>query len=412
MAPTRAYYVVYAALPDGTIEPAADLGLETDARGRHIASAVRYRSDWLRHPQRFALNPVHVPLQSDAIEWETRELPALIDEVCPGRWERAVLARMWQRMGAARDLDDLHAILSAPRRSFRVGAVEIGPADAPPPRITEAIDVAEIDQLAQVAGEVVAEHDPEIDALQRLQAGSSVGGARPKVIVRDGDGVYLAKLTRADDRFNHARVEHVCLELARRAGIAAPASRVIRAGRSDALLVERFDVAEEGGRYHLVSANALLKDAATQADRWIAAYEDLVTVIRRYSDQPAADLRQLFAQMLLNRTINNLDDHLRNFSFRAGPDGFRLSPAYDLVPSEAVGGYPNLGFGSEPAPPGLDRPERLHAAGRRFALRKAEVDEIVGRLQEALRSLPELLAETGVSEADQRLLRRVMRANA
>lgn len=407
MAATRAYYIVYAALPDGTVVPAADLGLETDQRGRHVASGLRYRGDWLRHPERFALNPVHAPLVSGEIEWQTREIPALIDEVYPGRWERAVIARMWQRSGQHGDPSDLHAILSATRDTFRVGAMEVRPADAPPPSLGESTDVAELEALAQAAEELVADEDPELEALKRLQAGSSVGGARPKVTVHDSNDYYLAKFTRDDDSFNHARVEHVCLELARRAGIPAPASRIVKAGRFDALLVSRFDVAPEGGRYHLVSANALLKDAETQGDRPVATYEDLVRMIRYHSEQPTEDLRQLFAQMLLNEAINNLDDHLRNFSFRQGPGGFHLSPAYDLVPDQGRGSYPNLGFNFQPSRP---RPERsvVRQAAASFNVPPREAEQVMDRLEEAFQSLQEILEEAEVSEVDKRLLSRVI----
>ena len=45
--------------------------------------------------------------------------------------------------------------------------------------------------------------------------GTSMGGARPKTVVEDSEGLWLAKFNRTDDRWNHARVEHSCLELAR-----------------------------------------------------------------------------------------------------------------------------------------------------------------------------------------------------
>jgi len=411
VAATRAYYVVYGASPDGSVHSVADLGLETDERGRHLASGLRYRSEWLRHPARFALDPVHAPLQTGALEWQTHEIPAVIDEVCPGRWERAVITRMGQRMGRRRDPWDLHAMLSAPRSSFRVGAVEIRPDAAPAPVLDGSTDIRELEALARTANELVAEQNPELEALKRLQAGSSVGGARPKVIVHDADGAYLAKFTRGDDPFNHARVEHACLELARRAGLEAPASRIVQVGRFDVLLVSRFDVAPEGGRYHLVSANALLKDVETQADRPMADYRDLVRLIRRYSEHPVNDLQQLFALMLLNEVINNLDDHLRNFSFRHGPNGFRLTPAYDLVPAAERGGYPNLGFDHQPMRPPPQR-DKAHRAGGPFQLQPREVEAVMQRLVEAYDTRPQILDDAGVSEADRRLLQRVMQRPA
>lgn len=37
--------------------------------------------------------------------------------------------------------------------------------------------------------------------------------------------------------------------------------------------------------------------------------------------------------MILNVAIYNTDDHLQNFFMIHDPDGWRLSPAYDLTPS-------------------------------------------------------------------------------
>lgn len=230
MAERRAYYVVYAALPDGRVEPAADLGLETDERGRHRYSALRYRSQWLRHPDAFSLNPVHAPLHGDSIEWRTDETPAVIDEVVPGRWERIVLGRMWQRADQAADPDDLHTILGAVRVGFRVGAVEIVPDGAPPPGLDAPLDLADLAELAADADAISREQEAELRTLKRLQAGSSVGGARPKIIVHDAEGAYIAKFTSANDAFNHPRVEHACLDLARRAGLVVPTSCLVTAG--------------------------------------------------------------------------------------------------------------------------------------------------------------------------------------
>lgn len=407
MAERRGEYVVHVALPDGGIRPAADLRLVTDARGRHRRSAIRYRSGWLDHPACFALDRVHAPLQPDAIDRETADIPAVIDEVLPGQWERAVIARAWQAAGHGGDPADLHAVLGAERLAFRVGAVEIVPADAASPALDAPLAVAQLEQLAADADAVARQHDPEIAALERLRAGSSVGGARPKVVVRDDAGAYIAKLTRPGDPFNHARVEHVCLELARRAGLEAPASRIVRAGRFDALLVERFDVTPDGGRHHLVSANALLKDPSTQADPIHARYDDLVALIQRHSDRPAADLRRLFARMLVNEAINNADDHLRNFSFRLGEEGFRLAPAYDLVPADVRGSYPSLTLGNHPGRP-KPEPEQARAAARIFQLPPREANGIVARIRDAFTELPEILDDAEVADSDRRVIDRVV----
>ena len=269
------------------------------------------------------------------IEWETKKIPALIDEVLPGRWERAVQQRVWGRKA---DIDDLHAVLSAERQAWRTGSLEIlAPGMAPPP-LRSAVTLTDLDMLGDEVERAERHLAPEFEALSRMQAGSSVGGARPKVLI-DDDGAWLAKFQRGDDSFNQVRVEHACLLLAARAGLDTAQSRVVSTSRGDVLLVQRFDVSDSGGRHGMVSANSLLKDTRHQGDPIQPGYEDLVTCVRRFSTKPARDLRQIYGQMLLNQAIRNRDDHLKNFSFLLGPGRIALSPAYDLVPSEALGAY-------------------------------------------------------------------------
>ncbi|GGI25923.1 MULTISPECIES: hypothetical protein [Bradyrhizobium] len=45
--------------------------------------------------------------------------------------------------------------------------------------------------------------------------GTSMGGARPKAVVEDDHGFWIAKFNRPDDRWNNTRVERAMLELAK-----------------------------------------------------------------------------------------------------------------------------------------------------------------------------------------------------
>lgn len=65
--------------------------------------------------------------------------------------------------------------------------------------------------------------------------------------------------------------------------------------------------------------------------------------------------------MLFNRTINNTDDHERNFSFMRTVKSYQLAPAYDLVPSMATGEYHAAGFASQSYPPTVSEAEKMDA---------------------------------------------------
>lgn len=406
-------YTVHAAHENGEIVPAATLLLQTDARGRHRQSGLEYLDDWLAPGNGgFDLNPVHAPRKHRRHQWDSdRGIPAIIDEVLPGGWERALLARAWQRDGLGpADIHDLHAVLHEPHATLRVGALTIAPGQwnvSGLGTLRSQLTRDDLELLARQSLRLEEQEELEIEVLRRFQAGSTVGGARPKVLITDGDRDLLVKFNRHQDTFNHARVEHACLELARRSGLPVPGAAVIRTGDLEALELERFDTTAAGGRRHLISVNALLKDPVTCADLSNPSYDDIVRVIVDHSDDPASDLHQLYTQMLVNVAINNLDDHLRNFSFLRGERGLTLSPAYDLVISEQLGGYPQLRVGTEA---NLPRPATKAArenVRRIFRLTSGEARKINDRIAEAFSGFEEVLEDSGLSERDRRLMRRV-----
>jgi hypothetical protein len=52
----------------------------------------------------------------------------------------------------------------------------------------------------------------------------------------------------------------------------------------------------------------------------------------------------LFRHMAFNAAIGNVDDHLKNFWMLAAPSGYRLAPAFDLVPDVSGRGEHTLSF--------------------------------------------------------------------
>ncbi len=51
------------------------------------------------------------------------------------------------------------------------------------------------------------------------------------------------------------------------------------------------------------------------------------------------EVEKMFRLMMFNVRIGNKDDHSKNFSFVMNEDGeWKMSPAYDLTPSEGING--------------------------------------------------------------------------
>jgi serine/threonine-protein kinase HipA len=73
--------------------------------------------------------------------------------------------------------------------------------------------------------------------------------------------------------------------------------------------------------------------------------ERIGVIMRAHSADLVTDARQFLLQMLFNYVVGNSDNHLKNHSFLStGGSGVRLSPAYDLVSTTALGFSPEMGI--------------------------------------------------------------------
>jgi serine/threonine-protein kinase HipA len=199
-------------------------------------------------------------------------------------------------------------------------------------------------KLLSAAAQFKAGTLPPGDEFRRLLQGSSrAGGARPKALVHDESGEWLAKFPSRvrDEATDVVGLEASCLVLARRAGLEVPESRLQTIGARRVLLVKRFDVSAQGGRHHMVSLRTLCKE---RPGIYIHRYSDLAQVLRKHSASPVDDLAALYRLMVFNAAIGNVDDHLKNFWMLARPDGLRFAPACVLVPDITGRGEHTLAF--------------------------------------------------------------------
>jgi serine/threonine-protein kinase HipA len=365
--------------------------------------ALRYEQDYLNQPNAFALDPVQIPLSNEDIVLTCRAggQPGLLDDYLPDGWGKKVLSQLTFYKEGKRISEQSPIDLLSKLGSNRIGALQWVPKDQRPEYGLGAdiSRIAEAEQTAQAVEkeEYRAPSTDEYSLTYLANAGTGVGGARPKALIQENGRAFLAKFNSlTQDQYNNARVELACLNMARNAGINTSTGKVITGinGR-EVLLLERFDVVTNG-RQHLITANALLKDNQNQCDRGGAfRYDDIEHFIKVYSADPQADLEQLLRQMLFNAAINNTDDHERNFSFINTGDGYRLSPAYDMVPSLAVGQYHVAGYKYQTSPP---RPSEV--SGRIFGLSAPRVSCISEEVHNAIEHWETFFKNVGVSDED------------
>ncbi len=168
--------------------------------------------------------------------------------------------------------------------------------------------------------------------------GSSLGGARPKANVMDEQGhLCIAKIPSVSDDYDIALWEHFAHVLARKVGINAAETRLLKLDgvKYHTLLSRRFDRNDNGRRRHFASALTLanLKDCDNASTGH--GYLDIVDVIIGPTGVAdiSATMKELYRRVAFNICIGNHDDHFRNHGFLLGKKGWQLSPAYDLNPT-------------------------------------------------------------------------------
>lgn len=183
-----------------------------------------------------------------------------------------------------------------------------------------------------------AVNDPDYNKWLSLlvDPGSSLGGARPKASVADEFGhLWIAKFPSTYDQKNTGAWEMTLNLLAKSCGIIVPEARLHKFNsRHHTFLSKRFDRTAPHKRLHFASAMTLLgqRDGTDHADG--LGYLNLVAFILQHSPSAKKDLEQLWRRLVFNLLVSNTDDHLRNHGFVLRPNGWRLSPAFDMNPNE------------------------------------------------------------------------------
>lgn len=400
---TRQRYDLYLNTPVLGLVHAADVVLVEEGSALQQVG-FRYRPEYVAEEGAFAIDPVQLPLSKGEIQFACRGgAPAFIDDYLPDDWGRKVLAQLalyrdGRKLNANSAIDTL-AMLG----SSRIGAITLV-AQGEPPQFDNGHELGVLTRAEQAAQQIDSVDFDAVDVdemslLYLANAGTGVGGARPKALLFDEQGCYLAKFNRrTQDEYNNARVELACLNMAKAAGLIMHDARIVQGiNTREVLLLDRFDIAE-GGRHHLITANGLLKEPVSQQDPGRTfRYDDVCELLRRYSANIEQDIEQLLRLMLFNRAINNTDDHERNFSLIHRGEGYCLAPAYDLVPSLVTGAYHAAGFDLNPYPP---RPSEANKLGKIFGLPKPVVVSIAEEVLSAVREWPHFAGRTGVDEQE------------
>lgn len=131
--------------------------------------------------------------------------------------------------------------------------------------------------------------------------------------------------------------EHLCLQLARAAGIPAAESRVRHFDEQTAIVIKRYDrVYEEGKleRIHQEDVCQALGVPPTEKyeNEGGPAVGDIAELLRLQSSEPQEDITTFVEALAFNWIIVGTDAHAKNYSVMLAPGGeVRLAPLYDVI---------------------------------------------------------------------------------
>lgn len=331
---------VYITLPRTTeFVTAGKFVLDNDRAAGVPLGRFVYGKSYLERSNAVPIDPVELVLGRST--YRTTALKGMfgaLRDAGPDYWGRRVI----EKHAGKPQLGELDYLLYSP--DDRAGALGFGLNQLPPAPRRNYNSTLALEKLQGLADAIIADEDTSsgTDAQQvqdLMLLGTSMGGARPKAVVEDEDGLWIAKFNRPDDKWNYARVEQAMLALARACGIQSAESKVLTVGDRDVLLVKRFDRerTDEGYlRSRMISGLTLLRTEETSQSRTRWSYVLMVEELRRICATPKQDAQELFRRMCFNALISNIDDHPRNHALIAKDRDWRLSPAYDLTPSMPV----------------------------------------------------------------------------
>jgi serine/threonine-protein kinase HipA len=235
-----------------------------------------YGRTYLERENAISIHSAELPLSQGILTPATGlSIPGCLRDGSPDAWgRRVILNKLLGQKGIDSDssqLDEFTYFLES--GSDRIGALDFqASASHYVPRTASSASLEEL----QKAADYVERGLPLTAELGRaLHHGSSIGGARPKILIVDGPKKYIAKFSASGDLYSVVKAEFIAMRLAAYAGLAVAPVKLVQSAQKDVILVERFDRTKSKENWHrhaIVSALTILK-LDEMMERY-ASYED------------------------------------------------------------------------------------------------------------------------------------------
>jgi len=390
----------------------------TQLRGREVFS-FEYAEAWLQSGNAQRLDPDLQLYSGPQYLGDGKSNFGIFLDSSPDRWGRvlmdrreALLARREERK--ARTLFETDYLLGV-FDGHRMGALRFKEDDtgdflnnnrelASPPWTS----IRELEEASMRLEEDDVDETEKMKWLNMLMApGSSLGGARPKASILDTKGqLWMAKFPSRNDNKDIGAWEKVVHDLAVQSGLhVADAMTGTYYSKHHTFLTKRFDRNTKGERTHFASAMTLLGHTDGTNFQSGVSYLDLAGFIMQNSAQADQDLEELWRRIVFYISVSNTDDHLRNHGFLFTPNGWVLSPAYDINPVETGNGL-SLNISEKDNALDLDLAREV-APYFRISAKKA--DEIIVGITKTVGGWKSLAEKQGISKQERDAMARAFR---
>ena len=287
----------------------------------HWLYSTQYKDDWVP-------DSLHYPFSHDEYVIKTNNgIPCFILDMMPDTWGKSLLK------DTSTPLDFL---IHSPNAD-RFGNLIVGEQRRPPKNVVaekfHSMDT--LPECIQFIDQVQSHQLVDPKTISKFK--TSLGGAKPKLTVRQGNDLFIAKPT--DQEVDIAHLESICLNSARQLGLNVCESffeKIEVDGKCrSVLLLKRFDRIFDHQqqifkRIPTLSALSLLNATwlPRDSERW--SYPLLAQSMLEMQ-MPIADVHELYKRMIFNTLIGNDDDHPKNHAFYFIHQQWRLAPLYDVV---------------------------------------------------------------------------------
>ena len=169
---------------------------------------------------------------------------------------------------------------------------------------------------------------------KKLSLHLSDDGSSRLTIVGHPAGYILKPQTEEFEQLPEA--EDLVMDIAQKMGVRTVPHGLIDLNGSPAYITRRVD--RENGDTLAMEDFCQLSGRLSQ-DKYRGSYERCGSIIRKHSSLVGFDLSEFFLRLVVSFVTGNSDMHLKNFSLverHPGRRDFVLSPAYDLLPVNAV----------------------------------------------------------------------------